>query len=127
MTGGKRTSFRRTQIRQDERHLPAKFRPERVDGALELGTVRSTRQKDLHDRRLCADGVEAAVSRLTGQRDHCHNGGDHPGNYEEKRQPPPSAALTLRYGLLPRRLVTLPHRLDSCGGGLTPRGYHPFP
>lgn len=43
MAGGKRTPLGHTQIRQDKCHLPAKLGPERVDDALELGTVRSAR------------------------------------------------------------------------------------
>jgi hypothetical protein len=43
MARGKCTPLGRVQIRQDERHLAAKLWPERVDDALELGTVRSPR------------------------------------------------------------------------------------
>jgi hypothetical protein len=43
MAAGERTSLGRIQIRQDERHLPVKLRSERVDDALEFGTVRSAR------------------------------------------------------------------------------------
>jgi hypothetical protein len=43
MARGKCTPLGRIQIRQDKRHLAAKLWPERVDDALELGTVRSPR------------------------------------------------------------------------------------
>jgi hypothetical protein len=43
MAAGERTSLGRIQVRQDKRHLPVKLRSERVDDALEFGTVRSAR------------------------------------------------------------------------------------
>ena len=43
MAARERASLRRIQIRQDKRHLPMKLGSERVDDALEFGTVRSAR------------------------------------------------------------------------------------
>jgi hypothetical protein len=120
MAASKGTPLGRIQIRQDKSHLPMKLRSERVDDTLELGTVRSARQKHLHDGWLFADNVEATIPGLPGQHYHRHNGHQHHWDRDEKRQPPPLAALTLHHGLLPRCLVTLPHRFFSCGGALVP-------
>jgi hypothetical protein len=43
MAGGKRPPLRGTQVCQDKYHLAAELRPERVDDAPELSTVRSAR------------------------------------------------------------------------------------
>jgi hypothetical protein len=125
MAARKRTPLGRIQICQDKRHLAMKLRSERVDDALELGTVRSTRQKHLHDGWLFTDDLEATVPRLPGQHYQRHNGRQHHWDRDEKSQPPPFAALTLRHGLLPRRPVTLPHGFFSSGGALAPRRHHP--
>jgi hypothetical protein len=43
MAGRKGAALRRTQIRQDKRHLAAKLGSEHVDDALKLGTIGSPR------------------------------------------------------------------------------------
>jgi hypothetical protein len=43
MTIGKCVALRGIEVSQDKRHLSAKLRAERIDDALELGAVRSTR------------------------------------------------------------------------------------
>lgn len=59
---------------------------ERVDDALELGTVRSARQVHLNDSRLLANDVESAVCRRSRQHKCCYNRGDHRQGRNRDRQ-----------------------------------------
>ncbi len=113
MSISKRITLGGIEVRQDKRHLPPKFRPERVDDALELSTVRSARQEHLYDRRLFADNVEAAIPWLPGQRHHSHDAGDPQRSSDQQPYASSPAALPLYHGLLARRFPTLPHLLFS--------------
>jgi hypothetical protein len=77
MAGGEGTPLGGAYICQNERHTPAELWTERVNDALELGTVRSAGQEYLHDGRLRTDDLEAAISGLPGQCHHRYNGNEY--------------------------------------------------
>jgi hypothetical protein len=120
MVVGKCQSLGGAEVRKHKRHLPAKLGPERVDDALELGAIRSARQKHLHNRRLLADDVEAAIARLTGQYHDGHDGGDHHRSGDEQHYSSPLTALPSNHRLLSRRFTTLPHPIFPCLGAPLP-------
>jgi hypothetical protein len=77
MADGKGATLRSREVSKHKGNLPAKLGPERVNDALELGAVRSARQKHLDDRRLLADDLETAIARWLQQDHRCHDGDKH--------------------------------------------------